>query len=83
MARHIRVVSPDDLPEFGSTAAGSLDFEHQFEAEDAHHRGRICLSSESFLSGLVLLVAALLLVMVILTVYCIRDRKERSPAISN
>ena len=68
LARHIRVISPDDLPEF---ATGTLDFESQL-GEDR----RICLSTESFLSGLVLLVVVLIIVMAVLAVYCIRDRKE-------
>jgi hypothetical protein len=73
LARHIRVVSPDDLPEFAATSGGSLDFESQFD-EEAHRQ--ICLSKESFLSGVVVLAALLVIMISILAVYCIRDRKE-------
>lgn len=75
MARHIRVVSPDDLANFA--AGGSLDFESRPWEEDSNLR--ICLSTESFLSGLVVLVATLLILMAVLAVYCIRTRKEPLP----
>jgi hypothetical protein len=78
LARHIRVVSPDDVATgFSTGGSGSLDFERQAAAawEDSN-QGRICLSTESFLSGLLVLVAVLIVMMSVLGVYCIKDRKE-------
>ncbi len=72
-------MSPDDVAaEFSTGGAGSLDFERQAAAawgEESNH-GRICLSTESFLSGLLVLVAVLVVMMIVLGVYCIKDRKE-------
>jgi hypothetical protein len=66
------------MAEFSTGGTGSLDFERQAAAavwEDSN-QGRICLSTESFLSGLLVLVAVLIVMMIVLGVYCIKDRKE-------
>jgi hypothetical protein len=71
-------VSPDDVAAgFSTGGTGSLDFESRAAAawEDSNH-GRICLSTESFLSGLLVLVAVLIVMMIVLGVYCIKDRNE-------
>jgi len=77
LAKHIRVISPDDLPHFDG---GSLDFE-QYKGEP---QGAICLPLVSFYSGLTTLLVALFISIFLLTVQCLRNKsktkaKEVSP----
>jgi hypothetical protein len=67
--RHIRVISPDDLPHFDG---GSLDFQYY----KGHIQGAICLSPVSFFSGLTTLLAALCLTVFLLTVQCLREKRR-------
>ena len=76
LMRHIRVVSPNDLPHFDG---GSLDW-------DQYHgqiRGAVCLSSLSFFSGLTTLLAALAITAFFLTVQCLKERRRGGKAVTS
>ena len=75
LARHITVISADDLPHFEGV---SLDFQH-FKG---HITGAICLTPIHFFLGLTVLLAALFAAVSLATVQCIRERrraKQNSP----
>ena len=70
LVRHIRVISPDDLPHFDG---GSLDWD-QYQGQI---RGAVCMSSLAFFSGLTTLLGALGLSVFILTVQCLKHRRRK------
>ena len=70
LARHITVISPDDLPHFDGA---SLDFQ-QFKG---HITGAICLTPVYFFSGLACLLLALLVAVSLLTMQWLRERRRR------
>jgi len=70
LARHITVISPDDLPHFDGA---SLDFQH-FKG---HITGAICLTPIYFFSGLACLLVALLVAVSLLTMQWLRGRRRR------
>ena len=70
LARHITVVSPDDLPHFDGA---SLDFQ-QFKG---HITGAICLTPIYFFSGLASLLMALLIAVSLVTMQWLRERRRR------
>ena len=78
LVRHIRVVSPSDLPHF---QGGSLDWEAVSSAGGV--RGAVCLSSLAFFSGLVTLLGALGLAVSVLTVQWLRQRRRRGAVTSH
>ena len=69
LARHITVISADDLPHFDGA---SLDFQH-FKG---HIHGAICLTPASFFSGLTTLLVALFLAVTLSTVQWLRERRR-------
>jgi len=76
LARHIRVISPDDLPHFDG---GTLDWA-QYQG---HIRGAVCMSSLSFFSGLTTLLTALGITVFTLTVQCLKGRRRGGKAVSS
>lgn len=74
--RHIRVISPDDLPHFDG---GSLDWE-QYHGQI---RGAVCMSSLSFFSGLTTLLAALGIAVFLLTVQCLKQRRRGGKTVAS
>ena len=69
LARHITVISPDDLPHFDGA---SLDFQ-QFKG---HITGAICLTPAYFFSGLACLLVALLVAVSLVTMQWLRERRR-------
>ena len=69
LARHITVISPDDLPHFDGA---SLDFRH-FKGQIT---GAICLTPISFFAGLTSLLVCLFLAVSALTVQWLRQRRR-------
>ena len=73
LVRHIRVISPDDLPHFDG---GTLDWDQYH----GHIRGAVCMSSLSFFSGLTTLLTALGISVFTLTVQCLKQRRRGGKA---
>ena len=68
LVRHIRVISPDESPDF---EGGTLDWNEYH----GHIRGAVCIPSIAFFSGLTLLLGALGLTVFIITVQCLKYRR--------
>ena len=76
LVRHIRVISPDDLPHFDG---GTLDWDQYH----GHIRGAVCMSSLSFFSGLTTLLSALGITVFTLTVQCLKQRRRGGKAVAS